>query len=120
MENFFDFVGMAFNYKERKIARYDGKYIIVDTVAVTDSDQPFETAVSCSFYNEGNWIIVEMYNTKEKAQQGHERWVKKMTGDILPEALTDVSSSEISKKCDVVKKNKNWRLYDKQSKQSTG
>jgi len=95
--SFFDFLLDANNYEERKIANYETTELIVDTCATSDSEQPFETGVCHLLYNSGKWIIVELYDTKEEAQKGHDKWVKKMTANCLPKTLKDVSS------CGVVK-----------------
>ena len=92
-----DFLDMANNHEERKVARYEEEELIIDTCQVTDSDQPYETGISHPNYNNGDWIIVELYNTKEEAQEGHNKWVKTMTNKKLPNTLTDMSSSTISK-----------------------
>ena len=47
-------------------------------------------------YNSGGWIIVELYSSKEEAQEGHSKWVKIMTDKKLPEELKDVGTSEIA------------------------
>jgi hypothetical protein len=87
---------MMGNYEQRKIDRFEGKNgLIVDTCAVSDSTQPFETAVQHSKYNSGKWIIVELYSTEEKAQTGHKKWVETMTAKKLPKSLTDVSTATI-------------------------
>ena len=88
-----DLLKMYGAYEMRKVARYEDGSLIVDTVAVTDADQPFETAVSHPSYNDGDWIIVEEYGTKEEAEKGHNRWVQKMTPDGLPDQLVDVSTA---------------------------
>ena len=88
---------MMFNYEERKVTRYEQDNLIIDTCAITDSDQPYETAVAHPSYNDGNFIIVELYKTKEEAQIGHDKWVKIMTSENLPTVLKDESSSEIKK-----------------------
>jgi len=95
----FDFLLDADNYEERKVANYEDKKtgLIVDTCAVFDSEQPFETGICHPLYNNGNWIIVELYDTGEKAQKGHDKWVKKMTADFLPKTLKDISSCEVAK-----------------------
>ena len=115
--SFLNFLDMASNYEQRKVANYtdEEKKITVDTCMVTDSQDPFETGISCPLYNNGEWVIVETYKTREEAQEGHEKWVKKMTGDILPEMLVDVSTASIAKLCDIVhNQDKKWRSHDKQ------
>lgn len=96
----FSFMGMFGNYEQRKVDRYESPGIdglMVDTCAVTDSTWSYETAVMHPAYNDGKWVIVEGYETKEKAQTGHKRWVKKMTSKRLPKTLRDVSTAEITK-----------------------
>jgi len=97
----FDFLSMAANYEDRKIARYEKDDILVDTCAVNDSDQPYETGVVHPQYNNGECIIVELYDTKKEAKIGHKKWVKTMTAEKLPKVIKDVSSSEIQKLCNI-------------------
>ncbi len=110
----FDFLDMADNYEERKVNCYRDKEVglCVDTCMVTDSEKDYETAIGHPQYNDGKWVIVELYNTKEETQEGHNIWVKRMTGKKLPEQLKDVSTAEIAKLCDIV--GKDWRKYKSQ------
>lgn len=97
MFDLFNFLSMD-SYESRKVARYDGEDgFFISTAAVNDSDHPFETAVAHPLYNGGGIVIVEMYDSKEEAQEGHDRWVNKMTASDLPETLSDVSTSGIVK-----------------------
>lgn len=98
----FEFFAMMGNYEDRKVARHESNGMIVDTAAVTDSAQPFETAVSHPSYNGGKWVIVELYDTKELAKTGHKKWVKKMTKGKLPKSLRDVSTASIANMRDLV------------------
>jgi len=95
-------VGNIGTYKDRKIARWPDKIDewIVDTCMVTDSDKPFETAIKHAGYNDGEMVIVEEYEDKESAQEGHDKWVKVMSADELPERLVDVSSCVVAQFCD--------------------
>jgi hypothetical protein len=93
----FNFFGMAGNYEERKVDNFQKGKLVVDTCLVIDADQPYETGIAHPRYNKGDWVIVELYDSKEKAQKGHERWVKTMTSNPLPEELKDVSSAMIAK-----------------------
>jgi hypothetical protein len=94
----FDFISMANNYEERKVARFELGMIIIDTCAVSDSDHPFETAISHPQFNSGNWIIVEHYDSKQEAIQGHNKWVDKITSkENFPLTLKDVSTAMIAK-----------------------
>lgn len=98
----FDFFSMMDNYEDRKIDHFEKEGLVVDTCVVTDSDQPYETAVCHPRYNDDEWIIVELYDTKKEAQEGHNKWVKKMTAKQLPNQLKDASTAEIAKLCFVV------------------
>ena len=93
----FGSISMLDNYDVRKVDNYSDKEkgLIVDTCLVTDSEQDYETGICHPAYNNGDWIIVEMYNEKEEAQKGHNKWVKIMTSKSLPKELKDISSSDI-------------------------
>jgi hypothetical protein len=92
----YDFLSMMGNYEARKVDRFEKGALLVDTALVTDSYDPYETAVAHPAYNNGKWVIVETYKTKEAAQSGHKRWVEIMTADELPKELKDVSTAETS------------------------
>lgn len=109
----FGFFSMAGNYEDRKVGRWNGENNdFVSTALVTDSLHPYETAICHPDYNNGNLIIVEMYASKKDAIKGHEKWVKVMTSDKLPDSFVDVSSSEISQLQDVVSECP-WRVREK-------
>jgi len=98
----FDILQMFGNYETRKLARYEsGKgenRIFVSTVEVTDSTEPFETAVGHPLYNNRKLIIVETYTTREEALTGHDKWVTTMTQEgKLPTYLRDVSTASIKR-----------------------
>lgn len=95
MLGIFDFMQDFGNYEERKIDTYSEGDLFVDTCAVSDSTKPYETAVAHPRYNEGKMLIVELYDTKEKAQIGHDKWVKIMTAEKLPLTIEDVSTANI-------------------------
>ncbi len=99
----FDFLGMESNYKDRLVENTKVGGGEVDTVMVTDSEEPYETGICHPQYNEGSWVIVEMYNTKEEAKEGHKRWVEVFSKDELPIKLQDVGTSAISELCAMVK-----------------
>ena len=92
---------MAANYTERKVDHYEKDGLVIDTCPVTDSSEPFETAVQHPNYNDGKWIVVQTYNSKEEAETGHKKWVKKMTKKTLPNQLEDVSTAVIAEFCDI-------------------
>jgi len=91
----FDFFDMADNYKERKVANYSKDGIVIDTCAVSDSDKPFETGVAHPQYNDGDWVIVQLYNTKKEAKKGHDKWADIMVNNP-PQQLKDVSTCAIA------------------------
>ncbi len=93
----FEFLDMANNYEQRKIDRYQKDDLMVSTAMVNDSDKPFETAIRHLAYNDDKIVIVQTYDSKEEAQEGHNLWVKVMTNKNLPELLTDVSTAKIMK-----------------------
>lgn len=110
----FDFVLDIGTYAERKIDNYNGKDgLVVDTCAISDSNKPYETAVEHPAYDEGKMVIVELYDTKEEAQKGHDKWLKRMTTGKLPETLRNVFTASVTSLCDVLGKNKNWRIHIK-------
>jgi hypothetical protein len=96
----FSFLGDFDNYDERAVARdeiSDG--LMIDTCSVSDGSQPYETAVMHPEYNDGKWVIVEAYDTKKAAKEGHKRWKATMTAEKLPEALIDCQNAHIAKLC---------------------
>lgn len=106
----FEFLQDIGNYEERKVARFENESgLLVSTVRVRDSKQPYETAVQYPEYKEGKLVIVATYDTKEQAKNGHEEWVKKMTAEVLPDYLMDVSTAGVAEFCDALKDNR-WRM----------
>jgi len=90
----FGFSDMMCNYEQRKIKNTkmeDGG--VIDTASVTDSEKPHETGIKHPFYNDGSWVIVELYDTIEEAEKGHDKWIEIMNKN--PEYLEDVNKSEI-------------------------
>ena len=104
----FDFFNMIGSYDSRKIARFEKDKLFISTAFVTDSSQPYETAISHPAYNNNKLIIVEMYDTKEQAQKGHDNWVLIMTSEQLPKELKDVSTASIAEFSDTLQGN-DWR-----------
>ena len=101
----FDFLSMAGNYEDRAVDCYESDDLIIDTCLVIDSEQPYETGVEHPLYNDGEWVIVEMYDSEKEAQQGHDKWVKIMTKKKLPDSLTDVSTATIKRMLETVSSN---------------
>jgi hypothetical protein len=83
--------------EKRSVERYETLNLIVDTCLIDDSDQPFETAVQHSNYNNGQWIVVGVYNTIEEALTGHHKWIEIMTTEPLPNKLVDIATDPITK-----------------------
>ena len=96
-----DYMGMAGNYDERKVGRWDSEDCLsmVSTCSVTDGREPLETAVMHPAYNKGKMIIVDCYSTQEEAEIGHKKWLDLMLADDLPLTLVDCANSEISQVC---------------------
>lgn len=106
----FNFFSMAGNYEQRKVDNFEGDNgLVVDTVAVTDSRKSYETGILHPAYNGGDWVIVDLYDTKKEAQAGHDKWVAIMTAEKLPEKLVDVSSAEVADLLDAFSDGEDWR-----------
>jgi len=105
----FNFIDMIGNHESRKVGTYEKDGLFVDTCLVTDSSEPYETAIGHPKYNGGSLVIVEMYHTLNDAEKGHEKWVERMTAKELPEKLVDVSTSGIALMGDLMIGNKDWR-----------
>jgi hypothetical protein len=103
---------MMGNYKERCVGNYKKDDLFISTAAVYDSKQPYETAIGHPKYNNGDLIIVEMYDSKKDAEAGHKRWIALMTDKKLPDKLKDVSSATIAELCDMA--GDNWRVYKRE------
>jgi len=99
----FDFIMDLYNYEDRKVDRTEKGNIIIDTEMVSDGDKPFETGVCHPKYNDGEYIIVEAYDTKGEAQIGHNKWVEIMTiPDNEPEYLMDCCNSKLAQMIDAL------------------
>ena len=98
--NIFDFMKDINDYESRKVGRWEEGEKMVSTVIVSDGAKPFETAISHPGYNNGKWIIVASYDDLEAAKVGHEKWVKMVIEDCLPNKLVDVHNSWISQMMD--------------------
>jgi len=108
MKGLFGFADMYGTYESRKVGRLDTEDgVSVSTARVTDSDKPYETAVMHPRYKKDEWIIVECYDTKAEAKEGHEKWVKTMTSKTLPATLMDVSTAQAAQLLDAL--DKDWR-----------
>lgn len=92
----FNFIDAAQTYEQRVVAYFNDGALHVSTVGVNDGNLPFETGVAHPEYNDGAWVIVAAYRTREDAAEGHKVWVKAMTEGELPDALVDVANSELA------------------------
>jgi len=110
----FNFTNMLASYDVRAIDRYDEGDLFIDTCAVSDSEQPYETAVAHPAYNGGKLVIVEMYDSVELAENGHQQWVEKMTAKTLPDSLRDVSTARIASLGAAMARNDDWRVHARQ------
>lgn len=72
--------------------------LAVSTVCplMQDTEHLYETGIAHPEYNDGHWVIVEEYDSKEEAAKGHKQWVKRVDTDQLPECLPDVSSAAVA------------------------
>lgn len=98
MADLFGFLNDLNNYEDRKVENTEIPSGIVDTAAVSDGLQPYETGICSEYYNSGRWVIVEAYDTIELAKEGHAKWVKKLSVpyDHLPEELCDCMNASLA------------------------
>lgn len=97
MFDFFDGqIKMIGNLEERMVDRYETEGLTVSTVLVYDGVKPYETAIKSPMYNNDEWIVVQNYDSKEEAQEGHNQWVSKMTSSNLPDCLEPCTNSFIT------------------------
>ena len=108
----FDFLSDPMNYEQRKVARHEDGGMLISTAAVSDADDPYETAVWHPQYNGGKVVTVETYLTRDAAERGHQQWVARMTQNELPARLYDVSSSGIAALRDDC--GDEWRIKERQ------
>lgn len=100
-----------------EVANFEKGRLTVDTCGVADADKPFETGISHPAYNDGDWVIVQLYKTKATAIRGHKKWVKLMTAKKLPKELKNVSTTETAKMVNVVANGEDWRTHKLTSKE---
>lgn len=88
MTDIFGFLSDVGNYEDRLVENTKlPNLAVVDTVRVSDAEKDYETAVSHPDYNEGDWIVVEAYDTAQQAKEGHAKWVNVM--EEPPDMLED-------------------------------
>ena len=107
----FDFFDMAGNYESRKVLNDEWDGIEVDTVAITDASQPYETGIKDCRYHD-SWIIVEQYDTKKQAIAGH-RWWTNLFKNNPPQEISDVGDSGIGKLAKAVSNSKAYTFKRK-------
>jgi hypothetical protein len=91
----FGFMSMANDYEQRKVENTEINGATIDTAQVHDSARPYETAINHPDYKDGDWIVVELYDTKDLAKVGHKKWVEKFSSKDLPIQLVDVNETEV-------------------------
>jgi len=100
------------NYESRKVDRHEQDDMFISTAEVTDSTFSYETGICHPLYNDHKVIVVENYRTRNKAIEGHAKWVKIMTSDKLPESLRNVSQAKLAQVLDALS-SKDWRIHPK-------
>lgn len=109
----FQFLNDAFNYEDRKVARWEKEDATIDTCKVSDSKSPYETGIRCNRYNDNHWIIVEEYNTLEEAKEGHNKWIETMKNP--PSQLQDVSTCDIKVFAETITDKKFNDVYERKN-----
>lgn len=87
-------LAMAGNMEHRAVCQSQKGATFVSTAEVYDGAQPFETAIETPERNGGKMVIVEAYDTREAASDGHARWIAAIDAGALPNPLVDVANSE--------------------------
>lgn len=87
----------------------------IDTCLVTDSLCPYETAIYHPAYSKESWIIVESYDTKEKAKIGHNKWVKLLT-EKLPTYIISIDNTKMGKLFKMMFNQNDSRIYKRKDK----
>jgi hypothetical protein len=82
------------DHKDRLVEYTSVNGAEIDTCRVYDSKLPYETGIRHREYNDGHWVIVEAYNTKEDAEKGHQKWVK-LLYKKLPENIVGIDQRKI-------------------------
>lgn len=104
---------MLLNYEQRKVETTRINNAIIDTSMIMDSSSPYETGICHPDYNQGDWVIVELYDTKELAKIGHKKWVKLFSLEQLPTYLIDANRCIINDITEVITGQNLNRIYKK-------
>lgn len=89
---------MMGNYEDRLVRNTKTDEFELDTVAVYDRPWNYETAVRHDDFNDGDWIVLDGCDTKEDAEDMHERWFFKLLSGV--DELTDIFTGEVFNKED--------------------
>lgn len=97
----FAFLDMLDDYESRKVARdeveVEGYKVILSTARVTDSLNPYESAIWVE--HETEVVVIKNYFSLESAQNGHKKILNELPKENIVEfisQLEDVGNSEIS------------------------
>lgn len=80
-------------YKDRLIENTKINDAVIDTIEIIECRNIYETAIKHPNYNDNDWITVEFYKNKNKAIEGHFKWVKRISKK-LPDMLIDIIINE--------------------------
>ena len=80
-----DVLAMIGTYEQRKVDNFKCDEFVVDTSEVYDRSQPYETALLYEGFNRNEWIILEFSDTKEEAQEIHNKWVEHFKSNDVTE-----------------------------------
>jgi hypothetical protein len=77
--------------QNRKTGNTDGDGWTVDTCYAPDTGK-HETGITCKWINNGDWVIVEQYESEKDSVKGHKKWVKHM--NTKPKKLYSIQTEE--------------------------
>ena len=83
------------SYEDRCVDKTETDWGFMSTAAVPDGKQPYETGMGNEHYEDhpNEIMILEGYDTKEEAQEGHDKWLD-VFNNCPPETFTEVINSE--------------------------
>ena len=86
---------MIGNYEDRLVrnTKSDEHGFELDTVAVHDRPWNYETAVKHKGFEFEEWIVLDGCDTKEDAEEMHERWFFKLLSGV--DELTDIFTGDV-------------------------
>lgn len=77
--------------RDEKALNTVGDNWVVDTCFASDTGY-YETGILYEGFNNGNWIIVDEYESRKQSAIGHKKWIKHLKQN--PEELTDIHIDE--------------------------